>query len=269
MLIKLSSRTLLRISGEDRQNFLQGLITQDVRNLKLGVLSYGAMLTAQGKLIADFFILKKDAEIWLECHQDKAALLIQKLAMFKLRSKVSFRHEDGVNIFYSSIEMENALADPRHPAMGFRLYSDTAEGVDGNVAYDSHRLELGIPETEDIIEDRSFPMELGIHLLHGISYTKGCYTGQEVVARSKTRGVLHKAIHKVRSVQGETLSESGTTVMLGDAEIGTLRTVSGSQGLAILRIEEATKPDLQAGGISIIAELPDWFSLPTPVMQSL
>jgi folate-binding protein YgfZ len=122
---------------------------------------------------------------------------------------------------------------------------------------------------EDVIEDRSFPMEFGLNYLHAISYTKGCYVGQEVIARSKTRGVIHKAIHKVQSINEQPLPPQGTAVMLGEAEIGVLRTTEGSEGLAILRIEEATQSGLSAGGIPLIAALPDWFLLPTPAMKGL
>jgi folate-binding protein YgfZ len=149
--------------------------------------------------------------------------------------------------------------------MGYRLYSPSAVETTGNMtAYTMLRLHLGIPESEDVIEDRSFPMEFGLTHLHAISYTKGCYVGQEVVARSKTRGVLHKALHMIHA--SEPLPPADTPVMRGEAEIGILRTTQGRVGLAILRIEEAKTGELSAAVIPLTAALPDWFLLPTPSM---
>lgn len=263
----LPHRSLIRVTGEDSRTFLQGLITSDVLKLSPEKPQYAAMLTPQGKIIADFFLSEHNAEILLECWTRHAAALLQKLQMYKLRSKVMLLPDESLRTYHSTTPQEDSFADPRHPAMGYRFYSSAPQSTAADItSYTALRLQIGIPESEDIIEDRSFPMELGMNLLHAISYTKGCYIGQEVVARSKTRGVLHKAIHKVQSVNGHPLPPHNTPVMLGEAEIGILRTTEGAAGLAILRIEEATKNGLSAAGIPLTAELPDWFLLPTPAM---
>jgi folate-binding protein YgfZ len=269
-LTPLSHRIILEISGEDRLSFLQGLVTNDLYKLQPDQLSYAALLTPQGKIIADFFVSMQGESLWLECWQPKAALLLQKLQMFRLRAKVQVTLRDEVKVYHSTEERAGGLADPRHAGMGYRLYSAqplSAEGIPAD--YTALRLQLGIPESEDVVEDRSFPMELGLPSLHAISYSKGCYVGQEVVARSKTRGTLHKAIHQVISATGEALPPMDTPVMLGDAEIGVLRTTQGVNGLAILRLEEAKQGTLTAAGIPLTATLPDWFSLPTPVTISI
>jgi folate-binding protein YgfZ len=266
-MIFLPTRSVLRIAGADRKGFLQGLITNDVNRLSPTHPLYAVMLSPQGKVLFDFIFTEQSEEIWLDCWREKVADLVQKLTMYKLRAKVTIAWDESLQVYAGLGIQDSGFRDPRHPELGARLI--TAEALPaGNFSdYDLHRLSLGIPDSADFIPDRSFAMEFGIADLHGISYTKGCYVGQEIVARSKTRGVLNKALYKVTAETN--LPAIDTPIMRGETEMGTLRSSAGNIGLAILRIDEVAKAEpLTAAGISLTAQLPDWFSLPTPAINA-
>jgi tRNA-modifying protein YgfZ len=255
----LPDRAVLRIHGEDRKSFLQGLITNDIHKLSPETPLYAALLNPQGKILFDFFLVEDGESILLDCWSEKAEALIQRLTMYKLRAKASIVPETELKV-YADFELPlSGFIDPRHPQLGQRLITPQTLASSPPETYHLHRLSLGIPDSSDFIEERSFPIEFGLGDLNAISYTKGCYVGQEVVARSKTRGTINKALHRVI---GPHLPPPGTPLFAGEAEVGIMRSSMGEVGLAVIRLEAAT----QITGVT--ASLPLWFSLPTPVMQT-
>lgn len=269
-MIFLPHRTILRVSGADRKSFLQGLITNDIQKLSGKTPLYAALLNPQGKVLFDFLLFEEGETILLDCWKEKAVALLQRLALYKLRAKVTFAEDPALYVYadISTHPLPHFLTDPRHSGLGQRLITSTPQASSPAAEYEAHRIALGIPESQDFIEERSFPMEFGLTDLHAISYTKGCYVGQEVIARSRTRGVLHKALHRITAKMD--LPVMGTPITANGQEIGQLRSVANTTGLAMLRIQEAQEAtELMAGNIPITATLPDWFSLPTPVMQNV
>jgi tRNA-modifying protein YgfZ len=263
----LTDRAILRLSGTDINSFLQGITTNDVNKLELGTWMYNTLLTPQGKLIAEFFMQRIENTIWLDAPAPLSAALLKRLQLYKLRADVIIESMPNcsIEVYLGTHEPagEGWASDPRLPEMGYRRVLCREESNTGanDAAYLHKRIELGIPEYQDWIEDRSFPMEMGIRYLKGISYTKGCYVGQEVVARSTNRGTLRKAIHKVEA--NEALPAPGEPILQDGKQVGTLRSTAGNKGLAILSFEavEGSAP-LMAGSVTLKAQLPHWFPQP-------
>ena len=274
--VLLHDRTLIRIGGDDRAAFLQGLITNDIQHCMPETPLYANLLSPQGKLLFDFLIYSWDDAFWLDVWTEQADSIIKRLSLYKLRSKVTIERQDELCVHAhfgeDSAAIENKLfqaTDPRHPSLGMRIISDQETTSPSNTvlsAYDDHRISLGVPASWDVVADRSFPMELGMAQLHAISYTKGCYVGQEIVARSTYRGNLRKALHSVSA--NTPLPAADTPITQDGKEVGILRShnSTGIQGLAIIRLEEAAKnhTPLLAEGVPLHAALPTWFALPPP-----
>lgn len=272
------SRSLIRLTGGDTIDLLQGIISNDARALAAGQPVYAAMLTPQGKFLHDFLLLPIAGGALLDIAATRAADITQRLKMYRLRSNVDITPvADAVFTVWAG-ELPQApdnlvaVHDPRLPALGWRvageegavaawLQSLGAAHADED-AYTRHRLELSVPDTADMIVDKSLLLELGFEELNGVNFTKGCYVGQEVTARSKYRANLRKSLY---AVSGEALGAAGTEVMAGERVIGELRTSSGGIGLALLNIEEVEKAKaanmpLLAGGVAIEAALPGWMA---------
>ncbi len=204
-LILLSKRAIIEISGEDRQKFLQGLITNDIYKVSPNLLIYSAMLNAQGRFLYDFFIFEKDQILYLDCNLLKRDEIIQKLSLYKLRSKVTIKKNDNLKIFYN--QSKQGFPDPRHNDLGYRFYSEisvASSDLEGEKQYDLKRISLKIAEGEsDLTSDKSFILEFGFDNLNAIDYQKGCYVGQELTARTHYRGEIRKKlIHvKIESLQ--------------------------------------------------------------------
>jgi folate-binding protein YgfZ len=231
-------RTILRIGGADRVHFLQGLVTNDLARLK-GGLVYAAILTPQGKYLADFFLKEEPDAILLDAVAAQAAGLAQRLAMYRLRADVSIS-ESGLKVRRGTGPApEGALPDPRHPALGWRLYGD--EGGDDGTDFDAVRVAHCIPEAGiELVPNDTFILEAGFERLHGVDFRKGCYVGQEVTARMKHKTELRKGLVTV-DVAGA--APVGTPVVTPDGkEAGTLYTQSGGRGIAYLRFDRAEGP---------------------------
>ncbi len=277
----LPQRALMSLFGEDTVPFLQGLVSNDVTKLKEGAAMYAALLSPQGKFLHDFFLYKRGEAILLDIDKARLPDLVQRLKMYKLRSKVAIEvlpESEGVVAVWgipSPLRGEELFADPRLPELGCRIVGDRAKiktfceekkwQAVASDAYDRMRLELGVPDgARDMIIDRSFLLEFGFEDLHGVDFNKGCYVGQEVTARSKFRAQLRKSLYQVKS-DGAELPPPGTRVTAGGTEIGELRSHSGDTGLAILRIEEvgkATAPLMAAGVTIASAAIPNWIASP-------
>lgn len=232
-----ADRTVLSITGADRHDFLQGLVTNDIARLKDGMV-YAALLTPQGKYLADFFLSEDGERILLDVAAPLAPGLKQRLTMYKLRAKVAIG-DTGLHVRRGLGDPPpGAHADPRHTALGWRAYADTRAEVTG-IDWDALRVAHAIPESGvELIPNDSFILEVGFERLNGVDFRKGCYVGQEVTARMKHKTELQKGLSRV-TVDGT--APPGTAIETEDGKpAGTLYTTAGGQGLAYLRFARAT-----------------------------
>ncbi|MGC9419228.1 MAG: YgfZ/GcvT domain-containing protein [Rhodovulum sp.] len=244
-----SDRTVLKITGEDREHFLQGLVTNDVAGLD-GRLVYAALLTPQGKYLADFFLAGAPDAILVDVKTELAEALIRRLSMYKLRAKVGIEPA-GLHVLRGLGDPPaGALPDPRAPGLGWRAYV-ADPGPEGATDWDGIRVAHCIPETGiELIPEETYILEAGFERLNGVDFHKGCYVGQEVTARMKHKTELKKGLVTVW-IDGT--APVGTPVMAGDKPAGTLFTQSGGQAIAYLRFDRADGP-LTAGGASLTRE---------------
>ncbi|PHQ70361.1 MAG: folate-binding protein YgfZ [Paracoccus sp.] len=237
------NRKIIRVTGEDRVEFLQGLVTNDVTRAPC----WAAMLTPQGKYLADFLIVPGDDALLLDVDAGLADDLIRRLSMYKLRSRVELQPTDMTVARGTGPVPDGAIADPRHDALGWRDYGQT--GDDGS-DWDAIRVEHCIPETLiELIPNETFILEAGFERLHGVDFRKGCYVGQEVTARMKHKAELRKGLTTLR-VEGE--APVGTQITRDGRAVGTLFTQSGGRGLAHVRFDRLGD-GMEAGPARIFA----------------
>ena len=254
----LPDRAVLEVAGPDRVPFLQGLVSNDVAQAAPGRAVWAALLTPQGKWLADFFIHADGDRLLLDVEAARAGLLVQKLTRYRLRAKVSVAPVPMV------VHAGWAGPDPRLPAAGWRVvgtapFELTATPED----YDLHRLRLGLPGPQDMEPEKTTLLEAGFADLNGVSWTKGCYMGQELTARTKYRGLLKRRLVRVR-IDGP-LPPWGTPAFDGEAEVGAMRSGRGETGrsgvgLALLRVEAGEADALQCGDAILAPSRPDWMS---------
>lgn len=245
----MTDRSIIALSGADRERFLQGLVTNDVRKVSGGII-YAALLTPQGKYLADFFIIGQPDRLLIDVATPLSATLLQRLAMYRLRADVQITTTDLVVSRGTGPAPAGALADPRHPALGWRLYGD--RDLSDNTDWNALRVAHLIPETGIELTPETYILEAGFERLHGVDFRKGCYVGQEVTARMKHKTDLRKGLVPVR-IEGP--ADPGTPILSGDREAGTLLTRAGDRAIAWLRFDRATGP-LRAGTASVVADLP-------------
>jgi hypothetical protein len=241
-----ADRIVHRITGSDRQTFLQGLITNDLRGLKSGLV-YAALLTPQGKYLADFFLAPDRDAILLDVASALSAPLVQRLLMYRLRADVTIA-PSGLSVSRGTgTPPDGAFADPRHPALGWRAYSADAGGTPAT-DWDAIRVAHCIPESGiELIPNDSYILECGFERLHGVDFRKGCYVGQEVTARMKHKTELRKGLVSVGI--GGTVPV-GTEVTRGGKPVGTVFTQSGGRAIAHLRLDQAGD-GMIAGGSAV------------------
>ena len=241
-------RTVLRVSGPEAAEFLQGLVTNDVAQLKHGLV-YAAMLTAQGKYRADFFLVpQQDGSILLDVAAALAEDLTRALSLYKLRAKVTLEPTEITVSQGTGPAPEGAFADPRHPSLGWRGY----DGQPSQPAdWDALRVAACVPQSGVELTPDTFILEAGFERLGGVDFRKGCYVGQEVTARMKHKTELRKGLALVE-VQGS--APVGTEIMAGAKVAGTLYTQANGQGIAYLRFDRA-EGEMTAGD-AVLRRLP-------------
>jgi folate-binding protein YgfZ len=264
----LPDRGVVEVTGEDRLSFLQGLVSNDVVAAAPGRAVWAALLTPQGKWQADFFIFAAPDRLLLDCACDQAGMIAAGLSRFRLRAKVALRDASAdfaVAAGWGDAPMPDgplAAPDPRLAEAGWRALSPAPLQADADAAaYDLHRLALGLPDgARDLEGGKSVLLEGGFDELAGISWTKGCYMGQELTARTKYRGLLKKRLFPV-AVAGP-LPALGTPVTRDGVEVGEMRSGRDGLGLALLRIEAARQDALDCGGARLTPSIPAWLVLP-------
>ncbi|HEY1933780.1 MAG TPA: folate-binding protein [Acetobacteraceae bacterium] len=261
----LPERAAIGIAGEDRVPFLQGLVSNDVAEAAPGRALWSALLTPQGKWLADFFILSDGDRLLLDAEHAQVPMLLQRLNRFRLRSKVTIAEAPELSVLtaWDGTPQTDAIAapDPRLPEAGWRILSPTPLPANATQAeWDLHRLALGLPDgSRDLESDKTVLLEAGFDELNGVSWTKGCYMGQELTARTKYRGLVKRRLVPV-GVDGP-LPAPGTPVFRDSAEVGTMRSGRDHLGLAVLRLGSLDTP-LTCGDARLTPHLPAWLHLP-------
>ncbi len=228
-------RTIFRLTGKDAPGFLQGLVTNDLRPLENGPgIVWGALLTPQGKYLADFFVVRLAAgDLLIDIATSLAPDTLRRLTMYRLRADVQIAPVDLYVQRGLGPPPEDALPDPRHAALGWRAWGDTP-GRAPEIDWDSIRVANLVPESGvELVPDDSFILEHGFERLHGVDFRKGCYVGQEVTARMKHKTELRKGLVRV-AIDGA--APVGAEITGDDGRpAGTLFTQSQGFGIAYLR----------------------------------
>jgi tRNA-modifying protein YgfZ len=232
-------RTVWSLTGKDALAFLQGLVSNDMRPLEAGPgIVWAAFLTPQGKYLADFFVVRTvDGRILIDIATVLAADTLRRLTMYRLRADVQITPAPVHVLRGTGAAPDGAMADPRHPALGWRAWSGTP-GQAPRIDWDRIRVEHLIPESAiELLPDESYILECGFERLQGVDFRKGCYVGQEVTARMKHKTELRKGLLRV-AIEGE--APVGTAITgADDRALGTLFTQSGGIGIAYLRTDRA------------------------------
>lgn len=246
-------RRIYQVTGKDALTFLQGMVSNDVLPLgKADGIVWAALLTPQGKYLADFLLIAQGGRLLLDIKDSIAEATLRRLSMYRLRADVQFAATELAVTRGLSDAPAGALPDPRHPALGWRAYGaagDTAQVGGPKIDWDSIRVTYCIPETGiELIADDSYLLESGFERLHGVDFRKGCYVGQEVTARMKHKTELRKGLVRV-AIDGS--APAGTPILQGDKPAGTLFTQSGGYAMAYLRFDRTD--GLTAGSARITA----------------
>jgi hypothetical protein len=261
----LPERGVLAIEGADRVAFLQGLVSNDVGAAAPGRAVWAALLTAQGKWLADFFIFAAEDALLLDCERAQIPDLVQRLSRYRLRMKVTLRPDPTLHVCVAWADRPDvegvAAPDPRLPGFAWRILSsapvhDTATPED----WDRYRLAAGLPDgSKDMDPDRGLLLEAGFDELDGVSWSKGCYMGQELTARTKYRGLVKRRLVPVQ-VDGP-LPPPGTPILRDGQDAGTMRSGRDRLGLASLRLD-ALEGSLHCGESVLTPRVPAWMRLP-------
>jgi len=291
----LLDRAILRITGGDAREWLQGLVSNDMDDVTETRSIYAALLSPQGKILFDFFVVADGQDFLLDCEKDRRNDLAKRLAMYQLRSAVRIDADDDLQVaaLYSEKALETAgvlqdsagttrsgfggtvFVDPRCAALGARLIGRGAPLADeleaamislsGEAHYHERRLMLGVSNgSRDLVPDKAFVLESNLEELAGVSFSKGCFIGQEVTARTKHKSTLRKRILPVQ-VEGA-LPGSGSKIVAEGSEIGTLLSGQGTRGLALVRldrwqaaIEESS--EISCEGAQATIQVPPWLNI--------
>ena len=278
----LPDRGVIKVVGDEARNFLHGLVSADVLGLKPGAARFCALLTPQGKIVADFFVAEappaQGGGFFLDVARSLATPLVSKLNLYKLRSRLVIEDLSEILGVLAAWDGEAktayglAYADPRLPALGVRVMvaphlaaaaaADLGAKLVDAAAYEAHRIALGVPSGGvDFRYGDAFPHEADMDQLHGVDFAKGCYVGQEVVSRMEHRGSARTRAVPLR--YDGVAPAAGSMVTAGERQLGTMGSATAGHGLALLRLDrvaEALSNDqpLLAGGVPIRLVKPDW-----------
>ena len=269
---ELPSRALISVAGPDWRSFLQGLITQDVETLQPGAARFTALLTPQGRLLWDLFVVGREDGCWLDVGREHRQEIVQRLAMYRLRAKVEIAADERSVAALFSARSDSAwssasagitgewVIDPRLPQLGRRGYAAQAPAeatIAGEAAYDVHRLALGVPGPADWGSDKTYPVEANFDLLGGIDFKKGCFVGQETTSRMKRRGQVKTRMAPI-TFDGAPPPE-GAEVLAGTLRAGEVRSGVEGRAIALLRLDRIGGA-LTAEGRPVRVERPAWLA---------
>ncbi len=270
----LNDRAFIHVSGTGATDFLQNLITPDLDSLPAGEARPGALLTPQGKIMFEFLIWRDGEGYVLETGGDQQDALLRRLTMYKLRAPVDLKAGEakGASVFWDEAAPEDAIKDSRFAKASLELYRLPGHSASADASsYDGLRIANGIVVAGiDYPLSDAFPHDVLMDVNDGVSFKKGCFVGQEVVSRMKHRGTARRRVVTVTAEAD--LPATGTDILTGGKPIGTLGTVIGKQGLAIIRTDRAADAmasgtDITTGGIAVTVALPAWSGLGFPAVD--
>jgi tRNA-modifying protein YgfZ len=291
----LPDRGVLKVAGDGARSFLHGLVTADIRNVTEGEARFCALLTPQGKIIADFIVAEAPAKngggFFIDVARARAGTLVEKLNLYKLRAKVIVEDLSAILGVLAAWDGSHparpsqagepvglCYVDPRLPALGLRVMlpphlcaaaaGELGAAVVAADEYEAHRIALGVPRGGvDFSYDDAFPHEADMDQLGGVDFEKGCYVGQEVVSRMEHRGTARTRAVPV-SFTGAAPTP-GSAVVAGNRQLGSIGSAAAGRAVALLRLDRvadavARGEPLMAGTTPIRLVRPDWvrFSLP-------
>ncbi len=284
----LPDRGVVKLVGDGARNFLHGLVTADMLNLAAGTARFCALLTPQGKIIADFIVTAAPAKdgggFFLDIPRTLGTVLVDKLNLYRLRAKVIIEDLSEILGVMAAWEGSGAAGyglcygDPRLPELGMRIMlpphlaptaaADLGAALVESSEYEAHRIALGVPRGGvDFRYGDAFPHETDMDQLGGVDFGKGCYVGQEVVSRMEHRGTARTRAVPVR--YDGAAPKPGTAIVAGDRELGTMGSTAAGRGLALVRLDRVTDAvsrgdPLLAGGVPLHLVKPDWarFAIP-------
>lgn len=260
----LPSRSLIALSGPDWRSFLQGLITQDVETVAEGEARFGALLTPQGRLLYDLFVVPRGDGAWLDVEAAHRDALIQRLTLYRLRAKVEIAASDTpVSILFGGDPEDRAgwVRDPRLSELGWRGYGVTAPPgaqAASEAEREAQKLRLGVPGPADWGTDRTYPIEANFDLLNGIDFKKGCFVGQETTSRMKRRGTIKNRMLPL--VFDGPAPAPGTEVLNGELRAGEVLSGAEGRAIALVRLDRALGAALTVDGRPARVEVPDWMA---------
>jgi len=251
----LTNRSVCRVSGDEARTFLQGLLTQDILHLTTGQAAFTALLTPQGKILFDFFITPQADGFLIDCHASATPALLDRLKLYKLRAKVSLEPCENLQvaaIFGAAPRRADDeviyFTDPRLKALGERVIGDPETlaktlvrfGAADTDAYDNRRRALGVPEFgEEFGGEEAFLLDVNYDALNGVSYSKGCFVGQEVTSRMKRKGAVRKRT-MIAEIEGNAPAK-GAAIIAGESTLGEILSSAKGKALALIRLDRWEK----------------------------
>lgn len=240
MLIQHRNRTILKLSGEGVREWFSGLITNSLG----GPVTFAALLTPQGKIIADLFVTDQGDHLLVDTTPDMGEPLHKRLKMYRLRAPIEIEDLSATHhlhcLWNCGEDEVRGHADPRSPALGRRWISDAPMENTGD--WDAHRLSLGVPDSEwDFGVQTTFPADACMDQLNGVDFKGGCFVGQEVVSRMKRMTTVRK---RMRGLTLSAPADLGDTIKCADRTVGNVLHVNGLQAMALVRLDrlrEATE----------------------------
>ena len=254
--VHLANRACLRVEGPDARVFLNGLLTQEVETLAAAELRFAALLTPQGRVVLDLFLLGEDQGVLIDVEAGVRDGLLTKLKMHRLRAKCEIACVDEpVAAAWGATPGEGWIADPRLLAVGWRAYG-VSNPADADLdAYEDHRFALGLPDAvRDGLADKVYATEADLDLFNGVDFKKGCFVGQETTSRMKRRGGIRSRVLPVQ-VEG---AAAGDEVVAGALRAGEVMAVRDACALALLRLDRVSGVGLSIGGRPAYLDVPPW-----------
>lgn len=245
----LTDRAVLSVRGPDARDFLQGLLSQDVAALAPTHPLYGGLLSPQGKTLFALLLFEgEDGAVLIDVAASQADALARRLSMYKLRKAVEIAAMPALAVFAAPEAVAGQPLDPRNAALGARWIAASAEGTPADMAaWRAHRLALGVAEADELGSDALLWLETGADLLNGVSFTKGCYVGQENTARMHHRDRVRRRIVPLRLASPEPISDATLRDEAGRSVGSVLGAPQSTLALAHLRLEAAGAPILLDG----------------------
>ncbi|XP_028040771.1 putative transferase CAF17 homolog, mitochondrial [Bombyx mandarina] len=297
ILYPLESRKLLNIAGKDAGVYLQGLITNDMRHFEEGASSiYAMFLNTKGRVLYDVLIHKwnTDDSFLLECDKNVISHIQKHLKMYKLKRLVEITdlsNEYKIHALVPNLNIGvvtpthnvNIYKDPRLPELGMRIISPMSithselikiptkdiQIKNSEEGYKCLRYKLGVSEgSEDLPPGVTFPLEVNCDYLHGVSFHKGCYIGQELTARVHHTGVVRKRIMPIKFTQAVDSLDKDSTINASEnpkSTIGKLKGYIQNYGLGLIRVKEALEAkSLVIGSYTAEVLKPTWWPMEAP-----